>query len=177
MITSEQQQQWQRHQQQVLGLEKWQIQGRVGFYTEHEAWPGELNWQQNHQQYDVRIIASLGAGSIRIFTTEGGVMLENSSDPRPHFSPDPQALLKQQMGWDLPIDSLRYWVRGIPSPLEKDPGKWQLDASGRLANLQQAGWSIEFDRYKPNAGIVLPGKVLMEHKDLSVKIVIRKWQI
>jgi len=177
VMTDQLQASWHAHRDNIKKLTDWSIQGKVGLYTPDEAWPGELQWQQNSDQYDVRIIAPLGAGTMRVFSVEGGVVLEHSSEAGQRFSPDPESLLQQQFGWNIPIRHLRYWMVGLPSPLASVKGEFQLDPQGRLQTLSQAGWTINFSRYKPSAGMMLPGKVLMEYEDLSVKVVVRKWQI
>jgi outer membrane lipoprotein LolB len=168
---------WKQHQSLLLQLKDWKIQGRVGLYTPDEAWPGDIHWSQSEQNYDMRIIAPLGAGSLHIYTVDGGVMLEHSSEPMAQFSADPEALIEQKFGWQLPVNSLRYWMTGVPSPHGKLSAEMDLDEKGRLISLQQSGWNIQFSNYKNVSGYELPAKVLLEHKDLSVKIVIRKWQI
>lgn len=168
---------WKVHRLQVAQLQNWKITGRVGLYTNDEAWPGDLIWQQQGSQYDLRIIAPLGAGNMRVYSVEGGVLLESSSNPVPYFSAQPETLLKQQFGWEIPVRHLRYWMTGIPSPLVSFRGPVDLNAQGYLNSLKQSGWLVSFQRYKKFAGYALPVKVLLERQDLSIKIVIRKWQI
>lgn len=177
VATSRQLDAWKARQALLAGLENWKIQGRVGIYTEDEAWPGDLQWTQSRQQYDIRIIGSLGAGTLQVVSVEGGVVLRSSSDASPHFSPDPESLLKSRFGWTLPIRNLRFWMRGIPSPLESLTGQPELDHAGRVKSMEQSGWKISYNGYRKVAGFELPVKILMEHKELSVKVVIRKWQI
>lgn len=168
---------WEKHQAQLLSLKDWKIQGRLGLYTPDEAWPGDVLWSQSGQGYDIRIIAPLGAGSMHIYSVEGGVMLEHSSEPVAQFSPDPEALIAQTFGWQLPVTSLRYWMTGIPSPQGAIEGELDLDEQGRLNSLRQSGWNIQFSKYKSVSGFELPARVQLEHKELSVKIVVRKWLI
>lgn len=168
---------WTQHQLQISKLQDWNLNGRVGLYTKDEAWPGDLQWKQKGDQYDMRIIASLGAGSMRVYSVEGGVVLEHSSSAVPHFSATPETLLKEQFGWELPVRHLRYWMKGIPSPFAEVTGVLDLNSRGYLNNLKQAGWAISFSRYKQTAAYILPAKVLLEHEDLSIKIVIRQWTI
>lgn len=177
VATSRQLDAWKARQALLAGLENWKIQGRVGIYTEDEAWPGDLQWTQSRQQYDIRIIGSLGAGTLQVVSVEGGVVLRSSSDASPHFSPDPESLLKNRFGWTLPIRNLRFWMRGVPSPLESLTGQPELDQAGRVKSMEQSGWKISYNGYRKVAGFELPVKILMEHKELSVKVVIRKWQI
>ena len=75
----------------------------------------------------------------------------------------------------MPINGLRYWAVGQRIP--DSPAKLVLDASGRLANLIQAGWKIRYRRYVPVKGFVLPSKIFMDHKDLDIRIVIDRWQV
>ena len=168
---------WEKHQQQVSALQNWDITGRVGLYTNDEAWPGDILWKQKSSQYDMRIIASLGAGNMRVYSVAGGVMLEHSSSPAPYFSSDPASLFKNQFGWTLPVKHLRYWMTGLPSPVVPTEGSLELASSGVISRFQQAGWTIQYQRYKKINGYDLPTKILFEHQDLSIKIVIRKWQI
>jgi outer membrane lipoprotein LolB len=168
---------WKSRQAALMNLTDWKLQGRVGLYTEQEAWPGDLHWQQSGAAYDMRIIAPLGVGNLHVYSVEGGVMLEHSSEPQAYFSSDPEVLIQKQYGWKLPISNLRYWMTGLPSPLSSLSGKLDLDEHGRLQSLQQSGWHISFQHYKKIAGYDLPTKVLLEHQDLSVKIVVRKWQV
>jgi len=171
------QQAWKQHQLSMMSLNDWKIQGRVGLYTADEAWPGDLLWQQSAAQYDMRIIAPMGAGNLHIYSVQGGVMLEHSSNTEAMFTPNPELLIQQEFGWILPIRHLRYWITGVPSPLESIQGALDTDAQGRLKTLQQSGWNISFLAYTNMNGYELPQKVLLEHRDLSIKIVVRKWQI
>jgi len=168
---------WLQHKTTLLQLAKWTINGRVGVYTEDEAWPGDLIWKQNQKQYDLRIIAPLGAGNLHIYTVNGGVMLESSSNPKPYFSTDAESLLKKQFGWVLPLDNLRYWIRGIPHPGSPVSGVMEFDRQGYLRVLNQSGWKVSFARYKKTGQYQLPGKVLLEQKERSVKIIIRQWSL
>lgn len=177
IVSPYQQAAWDEHRHQLVQLQDWNITGRVGLYTNDEAWPGDILWKQVGSQYDMRIIAPLGAGTLRVHSVEGGVLLEHSSNPTPYFSAEPEALLKKQFGWEMPVRHLRYWMTGIPSPLIPISGPMDLNAQGYLNSLKQSGWLISFKRYKKIAGYTLPVKVLLEHQDLSIKIVIRKWQI
>ncbi len=168
---------WKARQSALTALQDWKLKGRVGLYTADEAWPGDIHWQQTGKAYDMRIIAPLGVGNLHVYSVEGGVMLEHSAEPHAYFSADPEILIQKQYGWKLPIRDLRYWMTGLPSPRSSLSGKLDLDQHGRLQSLQQSGWHIIFQRYKKIAGYELPTKVLLEHKDLSVKIVIREWLV
>jgi outer membrane biogenesis lipoprotein LolB len=62
----------------------------------------------------------------------------------------PMICWSKRLGVRLPVNGLRYWVRGLPEP-GSTPG--QTDADGRLTRLEQNGWVIEYPAYanRPSA--------------------------
>lgn len=168
---------WEAHRMKMEQISDWQIEGRVGLYSENEAWPGDLLWQQKGNSYDIRLIAPVAAGNMHIYSVPDGVMFEHSADPEVRFTADPEALIRQTFGWQLPIADLRYWIKGIPSPKSRIAGQINVDEQGRLRELTQSGWKITYQKYVSQADKAMPKKVLLEQADLSIKIVIRKWQI
>ena len=70
---------------------------------------------------------------------------------------------------------MRYWVRGMPVPGVAEQAA--RDEQGRLARLDQSGWTITYNRYQPGAGAALPAKLQLVHEDISVRLVIDHWQL
>ncbi len=77
----------------------------------------------------------------------------------------------------LPVNGLRYWVRGLPEP--GSTPVLQTDASGRLTRLEQNGWIIEYPAYAPTSilNLDLPERIVARRPDLSVKLVIEQWKL
>ncbi len=61
-------------------------------------------------------------------------------------SGDPESLVNAATGWLLPVDSLAWWIRGLPGP----DGDFRLffDDKGQLAVIRQLGWEIRYDRWQ-----------------------------
>ena len=76
-------------------------------------------------------------------------------------------------GWTIPIASLRFWALGIPDPA--DPAVTELDEDGRLARLQQRGWSVEISRYREGGGQQMPRILSATNPDTRVRMVIDRW--
>ena len=53
------------------------------------------------------------------------------------------AQLQDRLGFELPLDNLRYWLLGIPDP--STPFELTRNAQDRAAHLSQAGWNIDYD--------------------------------
>jgi len=163
---------WQLRQQQLQQLTHWQLSGRLAVLSDHEAWHMSLEWQQRDGRYSLNIIAPLGQGSMQMHGDETQVMLM-TDEGETLTSSDPDQLLYQQFGWKVPVSALRYWVLGLPAPGEHQQS---LDEYGRLSQLQQAGWEIEFLDYQPQLGLELPGKVFINNHLAKVKLVISNWK-
>ncbi len=84
-----------------------------------------------------------GVGALVLKMTPAGLSL-NGAPP----SDAVVAQLQERLGFELPLDNLRYWLLGIP-----DPGttlRSDAQRSGSRTQLTQAGWSIDYDRYMPS---------------------------
>ena len=83
--------------------------------------------------------------------------------------------LEERLGFELPLDNLRFWLLGIPNPAA--PFDLTRNAQDRVQHLAQAGWSIDYDQYRPAGGDVLPARVVLSRADARVRIVVDRWQI
>ncbi len=165
-------QSWQLHQQRLHQLTHWQLSGRLAVLSDHEAWHMSLQWQQRSERYSLNIIAPLGQGSVQLHGDAVQVtLITDEGDTINSSSPD--LLLYQQLGWKVPVSDLRYWVLGLPAPGEHVQS---LDEYGRLNQLQQDGWEIEFLDYQPHLGVELPRKVFVSNHQAKVKLVISDWE-
>ncbi len=164
---------WDSRQEQLTQLQKWNLSGRISLSTPTEAWQADLLWAQRQQQFDIKLIAPLGQGTLILRGGPDGAELLSSKAPGPVQAPDAEALLYRQTGWRMPVDGLRFWVRGLPAPGGKPELK--LDGRGRLDTLDQFGWHVEFVRYRTVTGTDLPDKIFLRKEDLSVRVVIRNW--
>ena len=88
---------------------------------------------------------------------------------------DADALLEQSLGVRLPVNGLRYWVRGLPEPGAAPV--LETDAEGRLTRLEQNGWIIDYSAYTPTGHIELPARMVARRSELSVKLVIEQWNL
>jgi len=90
---------------------------------------------------------------------------------------DAQALLRGATGWVVPVASLADWVRGA-ADARLPAASMQFDAQGRLARMEQGGWTIEYTDWEPNPalGIELPHRLNASQGDARVRLVVDAWQ-
>lgn len=166
---------WQANRDKIIKLDKWKLKGRIALTMERQAWSASLQWQQQQQNYQLRIIAPLGQGSVELEGDGRGVTLQVSKDRVLHAH-DPETLLQKSFGWSVPVAGLMYWVRGIPVP-DKRIKKLLLDDEGRVSEMEQSGWMVTYSRYSSQGSVDLPGKIVMENGRLKLRLVIRDWVI
>ncbi len=167
---------WQSRLDRLERIDEWVLAGRVAISNEEDSWTASLNWIQMADDYEIRVTAPLGQGSALLEGDAGGVKLHFSNG---EVATDRNAgnLLYNRLGWRMPLEALRYWVLGMPSP--EGLAQRQLDDAGRMARLEQSDWRVRYKRYAPvlGADIDLPTKVFMARDDWQVRLVVDDWQL
>ncbi|WP_172147555.1 lipoprotein insertase outer membrane protein LolB [Pseudomonas tumuqii] len=164
---------WQSHKQQIGGLDAWQISGKVGIRAAQDSGSGTLFWLQRQDYYDIRLSGPLGRGAARLTGRPGDIQLEVANQGR-YQAASPEQLLQQQLGLNLPVSHLLWWIRGLPAPDSRS--RLTLDRDSRLAQLSQDGWQVEYLRYAEQDGYWLPERLKLSGHDLQVTLVIKDWQ-
>ena len=164
---------WQSHKQQIGSLDAWQISGKVGIRAPQDSGSGTLFWLQRQDYYDIRLSGPLGRGAARLTGRPGTILLEVANQGR-YQATSPEQLLQQQLGLNLPVSHLLWWIRGLPDPDSKS--RLTLDRDSRLAQLSQDGWQVEYLRYAEQDGYWLPERLKLSGHDLQVTLVIKDWQ-
>ncbi|WP_312342951.1 lipoprotein insertase outer membrane protein LolB [Stutzerimonas nitrititolerans] len=166
-------QDWATHKEQVSEIDGWQISGKIGIRAPQESGSGTLFWLQRQEYFDIRLSGPLGRGATRLTGRPDAVALEVAGQGR--FEADsPEALVQSQLGWQLPVSNLLWWVRGLPAPDSRS--RLSLDDQSRLAMLQQDGWDVEYLGYSAENGFALPARIKLSGRDLQITLVIKDWQ-
>jgi outer membrane lipoprotein LolB len=155
---------------------RWSLQGRVALSNGHEGGSGRIDWSQDGARYDVALSAPITRQSWRLSGDGAQATLEGLAGGTRRGS-DPQALLHDATGWTIPVAALSSWVRGAADP-EQSPARLQYGADGRLARLEQAGWTIDYADWQlePAVGTELPGRLTAVRDDARVRLVVDTWQ-
>ncbi len=166
-------QSWQAHKQRISSLDAWQINGKVGIRAPKDSGSGTLFWLQRQDYYDIRLSGPLGRGAARLTGRPGEILLEVANQGR-YQAASPEQLLQDQLGLNLPVSHLLWWIRGLPSPDSKS--RLNLDGQSHLAQLSQDGWYVEYLSYAEQNGFWLPERIKLSGFDLQVTLVIKDWQ-
>lgn len=156
--------------QQVQQLQHWSAEGRIGIRWPEDSQSANLDWEQERDNYRIRVSGPLGQGGFRILGTTREVSLQRAGDDQIHRADTAEELMQQLLGWHLPLTQAQYWIRGIPAP---DTPALPLGAGGN--GFSQSGWRIEYPRLAPAIGMVLPEKLRLSRDDLRITVIINEW--
>jgi outer membrane lipoprotein LolB len=152
----------------------WQLNGRIALTHGEQGWHASLLWQEQADGYQLKLSGPLGQGGFQLAGDEHGVVLVDA-EGHSSFARDGDALLLQATGWQLPVVGMRYWVRGLPVP--DIEATTVYDDSGLLSRLEQSGWVINYHKYQLVEGASVPSKMQLARDDVSVRLVIKQWQL
>jgi len=172
------------------GLIDWRYSAKVGISTPEAREQANLVWQFADQANQVRLFGPLGVGAIKIDFDQYGVVLSDSRRVL-HRGDSAEALMKEIVGWPIPIDALSYWLFALPLP--DKAFQYQDNESGALRKLRQLGWEIEYTAYKQyvlnesqspieeRRQEYLPSKIIASKEDengglVVVKLITKGWR-
>lgn len=173
-ISSESQLNWEDRQTQLHNLKNWEFNGRIAVQIEQQNWFANLFWQQQNAHYRIKVSGPMGQGAAHLEGDEQGVKLIKS-DKTEHHALNAEELLANHLGWQIPINGLLYWIKGLPNL--SDITLNQLDSAGHLIKLSQDNWNINFENYVKVNSLELPKRLILERPAIIVKIIIEQWRI
>jgi outer membrane lipoprotein LolB len=99
-----------------------------------------------------------------------------ASDGKEYRAQDLKLLTRRVLGWDLPLDGLQYWVRGLPWPALETTEE-QYGPDGRPKLLKQGTWQVAYLDWTPVGASGLPSKLDLSSEGLRVRLVVETWKI
>ncbi|QXP84124.1 lipoprotein insertase outer membrane protein LolB [Methylococcus sp. Mc7] len=159
----------------LASLERWRLEGRVAVQTADDAWQASLSWDHDGRQDRLRLSGPLNQGTVSI-VLQDDLILVNEGNGNERISRDPEGLLKEKLGFSIPLRSLRYWVLGVSAPGEASE-ETELYPDGRLKHFRQAEWSLDYERYRSWGQFTLPQKVLIQGRSLKLKLFADEWTV
>jgi outer membrane lipoprotein LolB len=161
---------WDQRVATLQNTDSWQLNGRAAVAIGTQGWQASLDWREKGGSAELHLAGPLGIGAQAITQTGQGLSINGV--------PASEAMLQQlrdKLGFDLPIENLRYWLLGVPDPHQ--PFDLSKNPNDRAQHLEQGGWSIDYDRYLPAAGDVLPAHLTMTRDSVRVRIVADRWDL
>lgn len=155
-------------------LDNWKLIGKIGIRTEEESLTAAINqWNQAGNSFVIDLSSTFfGLGASKLFgTSDYLTIVESGEDPISSYSPD--LLIYEALGIPLPISSLSWWVKGIPTP--NSPYTIEFNPQGFSASLVQNQWHLSFSKHIMINGLPLPGKIKLERDNVRIILAIKQW--
>ena len=160
---------WEQRVAVLQKLGSWQLDGRAAVAVGTQGWQASLNWRQRQNSAEVHLSGPLGIGAMVLRRTPDGISL-NGAPP----SDAVLAQLQERLGFDLPLDRLRFWLLGVPDP--SAAFLLTRNDQDRALQLTQADWTIDYDRYMAAGGDSLPAHLVLSREGVRVRIVVDHWE-
>lgn len=189
-IPSEMLAKWGERQEILDAIDHWDMKGRMAVRTAEDGGSATFIWERLGEQHRIEMFGPFGSGRVSIIQDEHGALLRDGDNP-PLEADSAESLLYLQVGWHVPFESLRYWLKGIPSP-EAHEGLL-LDARGRALGFRQGGWDVSILDYDSSQPLELPRRVFIQAlpgtvhligergedlgDQLDVRVVLQRWQV
>ena len=148
----------------------WSMQGRAAISTGKQSGNARIDWRQRALDgYNVTLSAPVTRQSWQL-EVDGATATLRGLEGGPRTGPDAALLLREATGWDIPVASMAWWLRGWPAP-GTTPSRYVFGPAGALIGLEQDGWRIDFTR----TGDALPTRINAERGESRVRLVIDQW--
>ena len=166
---------WVEQQAKLSRLTHWQVSGVIGIVLNDQGGSANVSWQQNaNGSYTIQFYEALGIGMTYLEGVPGKVVLISNKGKR-YAATNAEILMREQLGWSVPVEGLVYWIRGMPIP--NAPYQSQLNQYGTLAMLVQQGWTVQYLSYQQVGDVILPDKIKLQRHRLQVTLVIHRWNV
>lgn len=147
-------------------LERWSFEGRLALTGKNDNWQANINWGHRSGDEEIKLSGPLGQGATVIKLT-GDLVTIDRGDGKAQTSAQPEAFINQQLGMFVPVNSLRYWVIGLP-----EPGSTFVETT---TGFRQAGWLIEYKQMQAVDSQSMPHKITVTNEQVKLKLVIDQW--
>lgn len=163
---------WSKRLVQLKKLNKWSLRGSFSIHYANRTDIASYQWQQNYDNYQIKISSPLNLVHLDLYGNRQQITLQKSTHEI-YTAATPEELLQQQVGWELPIANLVYWIKGMPAP--ESSYKIKLDSYNHLVALKQQGWLIGYPTFTTINGIDLPHTINLENPQLKIRMVVKEW--
>lgn len=153
-------------QNELYDLQRWAFEGRIAITGKNDAWSANINWEHSPTEDLIKLSGPLGQGGVLIQLNASGVTIDQGGGDV-KSSTDVENFINQQVGLSVPVNSLRYWVVGLPDKSQT--------ASTIENGFEQVGWKNQYKTMQPVGSYVLPRNMTVTSETVKLKLFIDQW--
>ncbi|MDC0611102.1 lipoprotein insertase outer membrane protein LolB [Vibrio sp.] len=172
--------QWQQHKQNLEQIKSYTLSGQLGYITPIERRSLNLQITKKNGISELRLSTFLGQTVMKMTITPQISQLD-SYDGLHYEAKNPNVLIEQLTGLDIPIRELENWLIGLPNPTDEFTFNENHTLSTITNQAQKPVWDVEYRVYQNveyQGGMVpLPYKLTLTHAKTKLHLVLSKWKI
>lgn len=148
------------------------VAGRLAVSDGRDGGSAGFLWTQRGDAYEVELRQPVSQRTWRLSGDERGAVLEGGDDG-PRRSSSAEALLREALGWQVPVGALRDWVRGLPG--DAPVAARDYDEAGRPKRFEQDGWQVEYRGWLDDGR--WPTRIRATQPPYSLRLSIQDWAV
>lgn len=155
-------------------LTAFEFTGRIGVKQDEKGSYGNIRWVKRGLDTDIILLSPLGqvAAQIRSRPNQATLTL---ADNREFRAEDGENLIREVLGYSVPVKGLNYWLLGVAAP--GSPVEEDFRPDGLLTSLKQDGWLIQYTDYLSSGEVQLPRRMMLSRGDLEIRLAIDQWTL
>lgn len=165
---------WEQRRQLLNSLSHWEFTGSINVRDANDAQSSRIRWQQQDDVYRINLWGTFNVGATEINGRPGEVRIEQQGED-PIITATPEEMLYEQIGYELPVTELNYWIKGIPAPGESHA--LTFADNQQLLGFEQQGWRINYLGYTNFGRETLPTRIRIEKEPLRLDLIRLSWTL
>lgn len=154
--------------QHLQQLGSWRLEGRLALANARDSISASIVWQHSPDGEAIELVGPLAQGRVRINVTPGLVVVDDGENPR-EYTGDVNAIVSSQLGVEVPVNALRFWVLGVNDP--------QLPVVEQRGGFDQQGWRIRYREMQQVREESLPRKLTADKDQTKIKLIVDQWEL
>jgi outer membrane lipoprotein LolB len=147
---------------------QWYFEGRLALTDERDSISASVSWRHRSGRDDIELAGPLAQGKL-IISVGPDVVVVDDGDKRQEFRGAVDEVLAEQLGVNMPVNALTYWVLGVVDPEQA----FVEQADGFV----QAGWRVSFKDMRRVNALLLPRKINAVKEKTIIKLIVDQWDL
>jgi outer membrane lipoprotein LolB len=152
----------------LQSLASWNFDGRVALSNEKDSISAAISWRHNADKDEIELSGPLSQGKVAILVTANKVVVDDGESAR-EYTGQVDEVVGVQLGVDMPVSSLRFWVLGVNQPMRPI-----VEQEG---GFLQDGWQIGYKELQSVDSELLPRKMSVDKNKTRIKLIIDQWKL
>lgn len=155
----------------------WVMTGRVALSNGKDGGSGQLEWTQGAGRTHMLLSAPITRQNWILDVDARGATLQGVPNG-PLHGDDAARLLRDATGWDIPVEALGCWLRGVAAnPAASGVARIDFGADLLPVRIEQGGWVVDYSGWKPDpfTRLPMPSRINAQRGENRVRLVVDRW--